>query len=72
MQTGDIAATSLENIMWVKHMGNWDDDYIIYYSNWYYIFQIKRGIINNYTEITGANLDCPGHTTTYGYPGNQA
>lgn len=33
-------------------------------------FRLKGDISNNYTVIAGANLDCPGHTMTYGHPGN--
>lgn len=28
------------------------------------------GVINNYTEITGAKLDCTEHIMTYGHLGN--
>lgn len=33
-------------------------------------FKTKGGVINNNTEITGANLDGAGHTTTYDHSGN--
>lgn len=51
-------------------MGNWDGDYIIYHSKWYYILRLKGDIISNYTEITGANLDGTGHTMTYCHSDN--
>lgn len=62
MDRRGIAATPLEKI--VCHTGNWDGDYIIYHSKWYYILRLG-GIISNYTDITGANLDGTGHTMTY-------
>lgn len=66
---GGIAATPLEKDS-LSHTGNWDGDYIIYHSKWYYILRLKGDIISNYTDITGANLDGTGHTMTYVNSGN--
>ena len=53
MWIGSTAATPLEKDS-LPHMGNWDGDYIIYHSKWYYILRLKGDIISNYTEIIGA------------------
>ena len=66
---GDTAATPLEKDN-LPQMGNWDGHCIIYHSKWYYILGLKGGVINNNTEITGANLNGTGHTTTYDHSGN--
>ena len=71
MWIGGTAATPLEKDS-LPHMGNWDGDYIIYHSKWYYILRLNVDIISNYTEIIGANLDGTRHTMTYGHSGNKA